>query len=210
LKLPVRCLYCDRGFADVPTMEYLHAHGWAAVIACPIRGKLTGKGTKALCQGRSSYVTTHTFERRDGKASYTAQLAVCRAYHSTGPRSHRQRRACWEIYIMINLVLTPQQLRPRYRHRFGIETSYRCANQVRAWTTSPNAAYRFLLLGLAFFIYNVWVYFVWLYTQVPRKGGRYLDVVRLRLARLKRLLLHALEARYGSVTSVTAPAVPRL
>jgi hypothetical protein len=58
---------------------------------------------------------------------------------------------------------TGRQLPPRYRlrstyglihpdwtplparRRFGIESSYRSAGQVRGWTTSPNPACRFLL-----------------------------------------------------------------
>jgi len=209
LRLPQKCLWLDRGFASVEIMQYLATHHWSAVIACPIRGKLDGKGTRALCTGRASYVTEHTFESH-GHQCHPAQLAVCRVFRNTRRRSRKRRKADWEVYILINITLTPQQVRPRYRHRFGIETSYRCANQVRGWTTSPNAAFRFLLLGLALYVYNVWVSLVWHSTQVPRKGGRYLDVARLRLSRLKRMLLHALEARYGSVTAITAPAAPLL
>jgi hypothetical protein len=29
-----------------------------------------------------------------------------------------------------------------------VETSYRCAGQVRAWTTTPNPALRFVLIGV--------------------------------------------------------------
>jgi hypothetical protein len=211
LELPVKCLWMDRGFASTAVLQYLRREEWPAVIACPIRGKPDGHGTKALCTGqRASYLAEHTFESHTHRQSITVAIAVCRVFNGSGPRSHRRRKARWQLYIMVNIELTTQQVRTRYRHRFGIETSYRCANQVRAWTTSPNPAYRFLLLGLAFYLYNVWVHLVWLYTQVPRKGGRYLDVGRLRLARLKRLLLHALEARYGAVTQIIAPAAPRL
>ena len=211
LELRVKCLWMDRGFASTAMLQYLQREQWPAVIACPMRGKPDGHGTKALCTGRrASYVAEHTFESHDHRQSITAAVAVCRVYNSTGPRSHRRRKARWQLYIMINIELTPQQVRTYYRPRFGIETSYRCANQVRGWTTSPNPAYRFLLLGLAFYLYNVWIRLVWLYTQVPRKGGRYLDVSRLRLVRLKRLLLHALESRYGAVTAITALAAPRL
>jgi hypothetical protein len=210
LNLRIKCLWLDRGFASVDVMTYLDTHGWPAIIGCPIRGKPEGQGTRALCRGRGSYVTAHTFDNHQRDQTYTAQLAVCRVFRNTGRRSQQPRAADWEIYIMINITLTPQQVRARYRHRFGIETSYRCANQVRGWTTSPNPAFRFLLLGLALYMYNVWVALMWYYTQVPRKGGRYLDVALLRLSRLKRILLHALESRYGSVTSITAHAAPLL
>ena len=44
-----------------------------------------------------------------------------------------------------------------YRQRFGIETSYRQMNQVRARTTSQNPAMRLLLAGLAFVIFNLYI-----------------------------------------------------
>jgi hypothetical protein len=210
LALRTKCLWMDRGFASVEIMAYLDSQGWSAIVGSPIRGKPDGQGTRALCRGRGSYVTEHTFEDHKREQSYTAQLAVCRVFRNTGRHSQQPRVADWEIYSMINITLTPQQVRARYRYRFGTETSYRCANQVRGWTTSPNPAFRFLLLGLALYLYNVWLSLVWHYTQVPRKGGRYLDVALLRLSRLKRMLLHALESRYGTVTAITAHAAPIL
>ncbi len=44
-----------------------------------------------------------------------------------------------------------------YRQRFGIETSYRQMNQVRARTTSQNPVIRLLLVGLAFLIFNLYI-----------------------------------------------------
>jgi IS4 transposase len=60
--------------------------------------------------------------------------------------------------ILIELDLSPRQVRRRYRKRFGIESSYRCAGQVRGWTTLPNPAYRFVLIVLSFVLLNVWVH----------------------------------------------------
>jgi IS4 transposase len=55
---------------------------------------------------------------------------------------------------------------------------------VRGWTTSPNPALRFVLIGLSFVLLNVWVYLRALFTQVPRRGGRWLDTKRFQLNRL--------------------------
>ena len=207
LGITVSCLWLDKGFASGPIMQFLDDDQWRAVIACPIRGKREGHGTKALCKGRGSYLTEHTFSK--GKdAEYTAQLAVCRVFNTVRRKGRKRRQASWQIFIQIRLKLKPQQVRARYRTRFGIETSYRCANQVRGRTTSPNPVYRFLLMGLAFYVYNVWVHLQWLYTQVPRRGGRYLDTARLRLARLKNFLRQALESHYGAVTFIEATAAP--
>lgn len=209
LEIPVRALWMDKGFATVAIMRYVQGKGLPAIIASPIRGKPGGQGTRALCTGRKSYCTSHKFESRDHQ-QLTVKLAVCRVYEIVRRNGRKRRQAAWQIFIIINSDLTLQQIRARYRARFGIETSYRCANQVRGWTTSPNPAYRFLLMALAFYVYNVWVRLHWLYTQVPRRGRRYLRTSLFRLARLKSFLLHALESRYGSISAITAPAAPRL
>ena len=207
LGITPRCLLLDRGFAGVAVMQKLDAAQIPAVIACPIRGK-TG-GTRALCQGRKSYRATHTFTSTTG-AKYTAALAVCRVFTTHQRTGRAKRRARWQLYILIHLDLKPLQTKDWYRRRFGIETSYRCAGKARGWTTSPNPAYRFLLLGVAFFLLNVWVALQWLYTQVPRRGGRYLDTGRFRLHRMTSFLQRALEDIYGYVHFIVAPAAPRL
>ena len=119
-----------------------------------------------------------------------------------------KRRAEWLIFILINLDLSPRQARRLYRRRFGIETSYRCTRQVRGWTTSQNPAYRFVLIGLSFFLLNVWLHLRWLFTQVPRRGRRKLDAKRFQLSRFAKFILRALEQCYGCVHQIVAPALP--
>jgi IS4 transposase len=119
-----------------------------------------------------------------------------------------KRRADWLVFILINLELSPRQARRLYPRRFGVETSYRCSGQVRGWTTSKNAAYRFMLIGLGFFLLNVWLHLRWLFTQVPRRGRRKLDTKRFQLTRFAKFILRALEQRYGCVHKVIAPAIP--
>ena len=205
LGLAIKCLFLDKGFAGIDVQEYLSGTGQPALIACPIRGK-TG-GTRALCQGNKSYLTTHTFN--SGNRHWPAQLAVCRAFTTARRTKRLKRRATWLVFILIHLDLSPRQARRLYRRRFGIESSYRCAGQVRGWTTSPNPAYRFVLLALSFVLLNVWTHLCWLFTQVPRRGGRWLDVRRLRLSRFAKFIIRALEQRYGCVHEIAAPAVAR-
>ena len=178
-----------------------------ALNACTIRGKTSG--TRALCQGRCSYRTQHTFHS-PGAAAFTAKLAVCRVFTTAKRTGRRQREAGWMIFILIHLDWTPRQARRQYRRRFGIETSYRCAGQVRGWTTSPNPAYRFLLIALSFVLLNVWVHLRWLFTQVRRRGGRWLNTKLFQLNRLVKFIVRALERSYGCQHVIFAPAAPRL
>jgi hypothetical protein len=206
LGIEIGCLLLDKGFDGIAVMEYLSAQPQPALIACTVRG--TQGGTRALCQGRKSYRTTHTFRGPRGR-EYPADVAVCRVF-TTARRTHRlQRRAEWLVFILLHLDLSPRYARQLYRGRFGIETSYRCAGRVRGWTTTQNPAYRFVLIALAFVLLNVWIHLRWLFTQVPRRGQRWLDTTRLQLTRFAAFIRRALEHLYGCTQLVIAPAVPR-
>jgi hypothetical protein len=203
---PIACLLLDKGFASIAVMEYLTRRAQPALIACPIRGK-TG-GTRALCQGRRSYRTTHMFV--SGDQTFTANLAVCRSFTTAKRTKRLKQRVVWLLYILIHLDLSPRQARRGYRKRFGIESSYRCAGQVRGWTTSSNPAYRFVLITLSFVLLNVWVHLRWLYAQVPRRGRRWLKMNLFQLCRMAKFVRRALEQQYSSVASIQAVAAPRL
>ena len=200
-------LFLDKGFASSAVIAYLTQRQQPALIACPIRG--TTGGTRALCRGRHSYRTRYTFTSPD-HPPVTADLAVCRVF-TTAQRTQRHiRQARWLLFILIQLDLTPQQVRRQYRRRFGIESSYRCTRQVRGWTTSRNVAYRFVVLALSFVLLNVWLHLRWRFTQVARRGRRWLDTRRFPLTRFAKFLRRALERHYGYVHVIVAPAVPRL
>jgi putative transposase len=202
----VACLFLDKGFASIAIMQYLTHCGLSALIACTLRGKQGG--TRALCTGNKSYRTLYTFESAE-QGRFTAAVAVCRTFTSARRTKRLKRRAEWLLFILIHLELTPRQARRVYRRRFGIESSYRCAGQVRGWTTSPNAAYRFVLLALSFILLNLWLRLRWLFTQMPRRGGRWLDTRRFQLFRFANFLRRALEQLYGSVSEISAVAAPR-
>jgi putative transposase len=206
LGIGINRLFLDKGFAGIDAQTYLYESGTPAVIACSIRGK-TG-GTRALCQGNKSYSTTHTFRNRTDKKEFTANVAVCRVFTTNKRTGRMKRRAEWLVFILIHVDLAPKQARRLYQRRFGVETSYRCAGQVRAWTTTKNPAVRFVLIGLSFFLLNVWLHLRWLYTQVPRRGRRRLDTKRFTLARFARFIVSAVERRYGCIREIIAPAVP--
>jgi putative transposase len=202
----IACLFLDKGFASIAVMDYLTRQAQPALIACPIRGK-TG-GTRALCQGRRSYRAKHTFV--SGDQTFTANMAVCRSFTTAKRTKRLKRRVVWLLYVLIHLDLAPRQARREYRKRFGIESSYRCAGQVRGWTTSPNPAYRFVLITLSFVLLNVWVHLRWLYAQVPRRGRRWLKTKLFELCRLAKFIRRALERQYGGVATILAVAAPRL
>lgn len=205
LHIPLHRLLLDRGFASIEVQEFLDQQEIPALIACPIRGKRGG--TRALCQGRRSYRTQHTFKGAKGK-SRTAELAVCRTFTTAKRTKRLKRRATWHLFILIQLDMSPRQVRRLYRRRFGIETSYRCAGKVRGWTTSPNPAYRFLLMALGVLLANIWTLLRWTFTQRPRRGGRLLDTHKFQLDRFAKFIVRALQQHYGYVHQITAVVAP--
>ena len=205
LAVPLHCLLLDRGFAAIAAQLFLEREALPAVIACPIRGKKGG--TRALCTGRKSYRAQYTFDGRKGRKR-VAELAVCRVF-TTAKRTGRLRRQVdWQIFVLINVDFSPKQVRRLYRRRFAIESSYRLANQVRGRTTSPNPAYRFLLMALGLILANIWTYLRWRYTQRPRSGGRWLEVKEFQLDRFAQFVLLALQHHYGYVHELTAIVAP--
>jgi putative transposase len=195
----IRCLYADKGFCTIPVLHWLLEQRVPAILAAPIRGKQGG--TRALCQGRGSYRTVHTFRSAEHGA-LTVPVTVIRTYHR---RHSGQRRAAWLVYVCLDVAGVPQRVRKRYRRRFGIESSYRLIEQVRARTTSRSPALRFLLLGLALLIVNMWIRLHWLYLRVPGRGPRRVARWRFRLDRMTRFLTRAIERHYGVVTAVDLP-----
>ena len=206
LNYRIKTLFLDRGFDSVPVMRFLTQHTrLRAVIACTIRGK-TG-GTRALCHGRGSYCTRHTFNSPEHGA-FTADVAVCKVFTTARRTGRNPRRAHWMIFILIRCAFSPQRVCQAYRRRFGIESNYRCARRTRAWTTSPNPVLRFVLIALSLFLVNVWVALRWRFAQLPRRGGRLVRYAHFRLQRLMDWIARAVERIYQPVCAIYALATP--
>jgi putative transposase len=199
LNYTCKVLYLDKGFAASPIIQYLTDQQQPAIIACPIRGK-TG-GTRALCKGRKSYRTNHTFT--SGTSANLALVATL------VPDKTGKRRRKWLAYIVIHLDWPPRKIYQRYRRRFGIECSYRLMRRVRANTTSRNPAVRFFLLGIGLLMINVWVFLRWEFTRILGKGPRRIDQGLFRFHRFTRFLIRSIEKIYGTVMSIPASSSPQ-
>lgn len=192
----IKRLYLDKGFLSVAVLRSLQERALPTILAAPLS---SGQGgIRALCRGRGSYRTTHTF-RNPQHGAVTVEVALVRTYDRC--RSPR-RRATWCAFVTLRVDEQPNRIRQLYRRRFGIESSYRMMEQVRARTTSLNAALRFLLMGLALLILNVRIMLHWLFLRVLGSGPRRVASWKLRLDRFARFLLRAVERHYGALTYV--------
>ncbi len=200
LGLPIRCRFADNACCTIPVLRWLQAQRLPAIIAAPLRGKQGG--TRALCRGSASYRTTHTFRSAD-QGAVTVPVAVVRTFHR---RRSGQRVGAWLGYVCLGVADPPLRVRKQDRRRFGIESSYRLMEQVRARTTSPNAALRFMLMRVALLVVNMWIRLHWQFLRIPACGPRRVARWRFRLDRMARFLTRAIERYYGVVTVVDPPA----
>lgn len=202
----VKRLWMDKGFASIPVYRLLGQKGMRAVIACPIRGKPDGSGTRTLCSGKASYHSSHTFRHPD-YGNYTVPVTVVRTWSLS---QQGTRRWTCLMFVQLGSPLAPHKLKALYRLRFGVESSYRSMRSVKGKSSTRNPAVRLLFMALAFILVNLWVLLRFLFCQLPKRGrsGRPLDEQRFRLGRFASFLRLAIERRYGVVSAIAATAPP--
>ena len=193
LGIKLRRLYLDKGFCATPVFKRLDRRKIRYVVPIPVRGK--SGGVRDLFVGPKGYWTPYTFHGQK-YGIYTVQAVVVRRY--TKGRFKR-KGVKWFAYAVAGLPpsLTPRQVFELYRQRFGIETSYRQMNQVRARTSTRNPTIRLLLIGLAFILVNVYVALRESLTSV-RQPETPAASFWLTLCRLARLLSRAIEQLVGT------------
>jgi putative transposase len=152
LHFRIRRVFLDKGFCAKPVFKVLEQHQVSFVIPIPVRGK--SGGVRILFQGKSR-TTTYTFNSPK-HGQYTVRAVVVKRYSKGRYGRHKSK---WFAYAVSGLPAgyLPSQVFELYRQRFGIESSYRQMNQVRARTSTRNPVIRLLLAGLAFVLFNLYI-----------------------------------------------------
>jgi hypothetical protein len=194
-----RLLLLDRGFYSVAVVRYLQQARYPFLMPVVCHGrspKQRGGPTGSYVfrtwttSGWSSYTLTDAKKR-----TATVSICVkCRNYRGQWKRHGRQVLiyAYWGYQPG-----SPEAVFATYRLRFGIETSYRQMHGGQIRTTTRNPVVRLLYVGIALVLRNLWV---WLHDTIlstPRRGGRLLQLARLRWRTLLLWLLHVAEERFG-------------
>jgi hypothetical protein len=152
LKIRIRRVFVDKGFCSKPVFKVLNQHKLSYMMPIPVRGK--SGGVRSLFQGKSRK-TSYTFNSPK-QGQYTVQAVVIKRYSKGRYGRHTSK---WFAYAVTGLPvgILPAQVFELYRQRFGIESSYRQMNQVRARTSTRNPVIRLLLVGLAFVLFNLYI-----------------------------------------------------
>jgi hypothetical protein len=158
LGIRIKLVLLDKGFYAGAIFRTLDRRGLSYIVPARL-----GKRHR-LFQRRGSYRTTHRLTHAQGGA-YRVWLVVLKRFKTV---KKGKRQAGWLGYCCGGWTrhLSFAQVRARYRQRFGIETSFRQMNQVRARTTTRSPRLRLLYFGLALILVN-W-YLSW---RVPRPHG---------------------------------------
>jgi hypothetical protein len=198
LNLRVRRAYLDKGFCSQPVFSTLRAHRLPYIIPIPLRGKKLADGNYRggigrLFTGRHGYYARYTFNA-GLPTEYTTEVALVRTYSGGRYGRHRSNWFAYAVYGCAHLP--PNQLFNLYRRRFGIESSYRQLDQVRARTSSHSPALRLLLVAVALMLLNAYVTLRqrWL---TMRQYGQRVNYLWLTLTRLTLYLSRLLEQLYG-------------
>jgi putative transposase len=185
----IKRAYFDKGFCSVPVLKTLQRRKLSFIIPIPMRGK--SGGVRKLFGASASYKTTYTFNSpKHGKVEVEA--IVVQKY-SKG--LYKRKGSRWFAYAVAGLPksVEPHQVFEMYRQRFGIESSYRQMNQVRARTTSRNPVIRLLLVGLAFVMFNLYIMSRQHIAICLKNSARPFSKFWLTLRRLAHMLAHAVE-----------------
>ncbi len=87
-----------------------------------------------------------------------------------GRRKKKGRPA--QGYIIHGINKSPKQILKTYKHRFGIESSYRIRNYFRAKTPTHNPVIRYLYALVSFPLKNVWAAIQWHFCSETKRGPK--------------------------------------
>ena len=201
----IRLVLLDRGFHTSLVIRYFQAARQPFIMPQTVHGKTPAKGRplqglRALRATHPTGWTTYTWQR-PGQRRVTVGLCVVRR------RRHDRRGHRVFLYACWGVRANPQWVRHIYRRRFGVETSFRQMNQARIRTTTRRPVLRFLFVGVALLLRNLWAWLHWVALAKRQPGGRCLQLQRLRFRTLLLWLAHVAESllHFLDATNAQAP-----
>jgi putative transposase len=200
LGLRLQRLYLDRGFDNNGVVAYLKTQPFPTIIPLTQRGK--SGGTRQLLTGRKSHQTTYTRISPEYGAQTLQVTIVCR--YSKG-RYKRCGIVHFAYLVIGHLKMRPDQIFREYRRRFGIESSYRLMDTMRARTTTHCVAVRLFFVALAFLLLNLWCFVKWAHLFVSTLGPRRILHHLLPLARWRLWLWEMIKQRLGFSLKIVIP-----
>lgn len=193
LQIKIKRLYLDRAFARVDIFLCLDKKPYISIIPVPKKGNKL----KELQTGNKSYRTEYTMQSQK-YGEITFDLYIACKYRMGKSKKHGIQYLFFAVLGQAECNSTELQIAEEYTHRFGIETSYRVMNRVRAITTSIKPEFRLLLVIIAFFLANLWVWFKWNILLIQRRCSK--GKIKFTIICFASLIKHSIEFIYQIVT----------
>jgi putative transposase len=206
-----KLLLLDRQFYNLDVVQFLKRHRLPFLMPVVHRGRRAKNPSKA--KGTQQFLAY----KRSGRCAYimrnkerTTEVTILAAVDKPRRKKRRRNRPQPDHRVLVFAAWgfdprSPAWARETYRRRFGIESSYRQANQAQAWTTSRDCKLRLLLIGLALLLRNawVWVHRCLLSRELPN-GAFMMEPQELRLFTLLIHLEHEILMFFG-LAELTVP-----
>jgi hypothetical protein len=205
LGIHARVFLMDRGFNNAGVVRYLQAARRPFILPQAVHGKAPKdgslRGLRAVRAHHPTGWTTYTW-RPVGERRVTVDLCVCRRRRADR-RGHRAF-----LYACGRVRATPRWVKAAYRSRFGVETSYRQMHRARIRTTTRRPLVRLFFVAVALLLRNLWAWVHWTALARRRRGGRRVQLDRLRFTTLLLWLAHLAERAFGFADQTPAEAPP--
>ena len=201
LGIKVKCLYLDRGFYQVKVIKYLLEEGLPFVMPAVKKGRGNG-GIKKLFKGRKSYRTTYLVSNQEDKVEVKV-IVLC----SYKGKYSEEKGIEYQVYCVNHYERDLRRVAGDYQDRFGIESSYRMMNEARGRTASSKEALRYLFVGIAFLLLNIWVFFKFSRVSRRRRGGRLVLSVLFPFALMLSFISQGVSSYFGLITSIFIPTL---
>ena len=189
-KFRIRVLCLDREFYSVDIFSYLKSEDVPFIVPT----KRHGTEMKRILSRTSSGFEDYTIKSGEKSVDLTVAIA---AINQMGKRKKKGRLALG--YIIHGINKSPKQIMKTYKHRFGIESSYRIRNYVRAKTTTRNPVIRYLYALVSFLLKNVWMAIQWHFCSETKRGPMVIEKDWFRFDHFRLMLWDAAKRRIGAV-----------
>lgn len=183
--LKIKRLLLDRAFFNVPVTHFLQEEQIPFLMPVMFRGRKPKK--KKPLQGLHWIKRQKVgwYPHRLKNKNQVVPVSICVAYRTHKNRKDGKRKQQKLLFAAWRVGGCPQEIRARYRKRFGIESSYRQWRQARIYTCTRDPHLRLLFVVIGLLLRNVWV---WIHETKFAEGWGPSMTLHLEKLRFRRML----------------------
>ena len=159
----------DRGYYTAKVLATLNEAGQPFIMPA-VKNKKVARAIVSYHEKTGKAVLRHTVGGKNGTATVTLVIIKRKNAKETDPIVDQYLAFVTSADVHeanTRIATMPEE----YKKRWGIETGYRGAKQVRPFTCSRNPSFRLVLFYFTMVLYNVWVMSNWIASGGRTDGG---------------------------------------